>query len=40
MSVWLSSANKVMESARGQTTATAKRQVGDDPVRNLRIGRD
>lgn len=25
---------------RGQTTATAKRQVGDDPVRNLRIGRD
>ena len=27
MSVWLSSANKVMGSARGQATAAAKRQV-------------
>jgi hypothetical protein len=27
MSVWLSSANKVMGSARGQVTAEAKRQV-------------
>ena len=27
MSVWLSSANKVMGSARGQATAEAKRQV-------------
>jgi len=27
MSIWLSSANKVMGSARGQATAAAKRQV-------------
>ena len=27
MSVWLSSANKVVGSARGQSTAAAKRQV-------------
>ncbi len=27
MSLWLSSANKVIGSARGQTTAAAKRQV-------------
>jgi hypothetical protein len=39
MSVWLSSANKVMDSARGQTTAAAKCQVDVDPDRNVRIGR-
>jgi hypothetical protein len=32
MSVWLSSANKVMGSARGQATAAAKRQVASMQV--------